>query len=196
MGDDVEKEIAVQAIATHLRPLPSPADQLDRLYREHANLVLRTAYRVTGSNADAEDVLQTVFLRLARRDDMDALEPNPAAYLRRAAVNASLDLVRARKRAPHVALDEVGARESGTSLQTIQEDRELQDRVREAVAKLNPRAAEMFVLRYFEGYDNGEIAELLGMSKMVVPVLLHRARARVREELGRYLGRDDNEANA
>ena len=194
MSDDVKKEIAVQAIATHLRPLPSPVDQLDRLYREHASLVLRTAYRITGSNADAEDVLQTVFLRLVRRDEMDALEPNPAAYLRRASVNAALDLMRARKRAPHVGLDEVSARAAGTSLQSIQEDREIHDRVRLAVAKLNPRAAEMFVLRYFEGYSNGEIAEMLGMSKMVVPVLLHRARARVREELGRYLGRND-EAN-
>jgi DNA-directed RNA polymerase specialized sigma24 family protein len=46
----------------------------------------------------------------------------------------------------------------------------------------------MFVLKYFEGYGNQEIAELMGTSSMVVGVVLHRARAKVRRELGDYIG--------
>ena len=45
----------------------------------------------------------------------------------------------------------------------------------------------MFALRYFEGYDNGEIARLMGTSALVVGVTLHRARAKLRKEIGGYL---------
>lgn len=193
MSDDVKKESAVHAVATHLRPLPSLEDQLDRLFREHNEQIFRTAYRITGSTADAEDVLQTVFLRLARRDDVLDLDPNPGSYLYRAAVNAALDVVRARKRGASVTIEEV---EPHTEMnpEKVHASREIHDLVRAAVANLNPKAAELFVLRYFEGYGNSEIAEMLGMSKMVVPVLLHRARAQVRRDLGGYFGRND-EAN-
>jgi beta-glucosidase len=58
---------------------------------------------------------------------------------------------------------------------------------REAVAKLEGRSAEAFALRYFEGYDNGRIAEILGTTQMVVAVTLHRARTRLRKEISSYL---------
>jgi RNA polymerase sigma-70 factor (ECF subfamily) len=57
----------------------------------------------------------------------------------------------------------------------------------QAVAKLEGRAATAFALRYFEGYDNSRIAEILGTSQMVVAVTLHRARTRLRKEIGSYL---------
>jgi RNA polymerase sigma-70 factor (ECF subfamily) len=76
------------------RPGPAPEPTLlSRLFDEHHGVVFRAAYRVTGNAADAEDVLQTVFLRLAARPDLSAITP---AYLSRAGVNAGLDLVRAR----------------------------------------------------------------------------------------------------
>jgi RNA polymerase sigma factor (sigma-70 family) len=66
-------------------------------------------------------------------------------------------------------------------------DSELRDLIRQAVAKLEGRAAAAFVLRYYEGYDNTRIAEFLGTSQMVVAVTLHRARTRLRKEIGSYL---------
>jgi RNA polymerase sigma-70 factor (ECF subfamily) len=188
MNSDDKKENAVYAVATHLQPVPSPSDRLGTLYREHYDLVFRTAFRVTGSAVDAEDVLQTVFLRLSRREDDLDLSPSPGAYLRRAAVNAALDVVRGRSRDRSVALEDVtlaGAERADA----LHESREIQDAVRRAVARLNPKSAELFILRYFEGNSNDEIARTLGMSKMVVNVLLHRARIRVRKDLGEYLGR-------
>jgi len=59
--------------------------------------------------------------------------------------------------------------------------------IRQAVGRLGVTAAEMFVLRYYEGYDNREIAGLLGTSQMVVGVVLHRARTKLRKEIGHYL---------
>jgi RNA polymerase sigma-70 factor (ECF subfamily) len=187
-GDNLKEE-PVQAAVTHLKPLPEPPKELEKLFREHNNLIFRTAYRVTGSAEDAEDVLQTVFLRLARRAEVD-LAPSPASYLHRAAVNASLDLVRSRTTARSVALEDVEndlPESSSLNPEARHADRELRKLIQQAVARLGASAAEMFVLRYFEGYGNSEIAEMLGTSQMVVAVTLHRSRARLRKEIGIYL---------
>ncbi len=77
--------------------IPSPSDAVERLFRAHHALVLRAAYRITGNLTDAEDVLQTVFLRLIGRDGAAPQVEKSESYLRRAAVNAALDVVRARR---------------------------------------------------------------------------------------------------
>lgn len=189
MCGDRLKEETVQAAVTHLKPKTSPPGELERLFSEHNDLVFRTAYRVTGSAEDAEDVLQTVFLRLAKRAEID-LAPSPASYLHRAAINASLDLVRSRSTAKAVALEDMGndlPESSSLNPEMKHEDRELRKLVQQAVARLGATAAEMFVLRYFEGYSNREIASMIGTSQMVVGVTLHRSRARLRKEIGNYL---------
>ena len=138
-------------------------------------------------------MLQTVFLRVARGQENAAAAENGEAYFSRAAVNASLDLLRSRKRSKTVAIDEV---ERGASMsplvvrqnpETHHEDRELRNLIREAVAKLGDTAGQMFALRYFEGYGNGEIAQMMNTSALVVGVTLHRARTRLRREIGQYL---------
>ena len=168
---------------------------LEDLFQQHHHRIFRTANRLTGSAADAEDVLQTVFLRLARGQESPDIGTNPEAYFTRAAINASLDLLRSRKRANAVAMDDVensaelagfGSRRNP---ETHQEDRELRELILGAVSRLGPTAAQMFALRYFEGFDNGEIARVMSTSALVVGVTLHRARARLRKEIGSYLQR-------
>ena len=164
-------------------------EELAVLFRDYHKTIFRIAYRITGSQSDAEDVLQTIFLRLTpnRRE----LSPNPEGYLKRAAVNASLDLIRRRARANFVALDVVDFNQSSKLSSPSPEDDfadvELRELIRQAVAKLEGRAATAFALRYFEGYDNARIAQVLGTSQMVVAVTLHRARTRLRKEIGNYL---------
>src|SRR5258708_14105906 len=72
------------------------AAQLEEVFRAHQACVLKAAYRITGSMADAEDVSQSVFLRLARGIIDPARISNLQSYLHRSAVNAALDLVRSR----------------------------------------------------------------------------------------------------
>jgi RNA polymerase sigma factor (sigma-70 family) len=190
------KEDTVQA-AKHLRPVPAPPHELEGLFREHYDRVYRAAYRITGSKADAEDVLQTVFLRLAGRGrDLD-LSPNPASYLHRAAINASLDLLRNRTRSKSVSIEEMAPESlegKGLSPEAEHVSRELHKQVRSSVACLGQRAAEVVALKYFEGYGNREIADTLGISQMVVPVILHRARGRLRKEIGKFLEVSHHEA--
>jgi RNA polymerase sigma-70 factor, ECF subfamily len=167
-------------------------DRLETLFRDYHKTIFRIAYRITGSQSDAEDVLQTIFLRLTspnheRRDFL----PNAGGYLHRAAVNASLDLLRSRARDNSVSLDVIDFDQSSKLASQNPEDQlkdlELRELIRQAVAKLEGRAAEAFALRYFEGCDNARIAEILGTSQMVVAVTLHRARTRLRKEIGNYL---------
>ena len=146
-------------------------------------MVFRAAYRITGNVADAEDVLQTVFLRLSARHE-DAAEVEAIEhYLRRAAVNASLNLLESRSRRN-------GPLEGSPEPQTGRDQyaqRDLRDVLRRAIATLGGRTAEMFTLRFIEGYENPEIAEMFGVSQVVVAVTLHRARKHLQKEI-RQLG--------
>ena len=177
-----------------LKPLrivkPQPAGELETLFQTHHGRVFRTAQRITGSAADAEDVLQTVFLRLVKSHESYDLSRNPEAYLSRAAINASLDLLRSRTRAKSVALDDTDMETiagHARSPEALHADRELQTLVRQAVSRLGKTAGEMFVLRYYEGLDNKEIAVMMETSPLVVGVVLHRARTKLRKEIGHYL---------
>ena len=148
---------------------------VDLLFQAHHGMVFRTAYRITGNAADAEDVLQTVFLRMVRGNpQMD----NPESYLRRSAVNAALDVVRARRDNGTLEEERMAASGSCTEL------RELRDTLRRELSKLPPRTAEMFAMRFFEGYTNPEIAKLLGISQIVVAVTLHRTRNKLKKSMG------------
>ena len=174
---------------TALSPQAVPASDVQSrvaaLYRRYADRVYRAAWRVTGNGADAEDVLQTVFLRVMRQEDGVLDESQAGSYLHRAAVNAAVDLLRRRKAARAESLEtrEATLRDPEPGPQAVTEMDELRARVRAALAGLNPRAAEMVVLRYFEGYGNREIAAMLGTSWSTVAVTLHRAKARLRSGL-------------
>jgi len=188
MSGDNEKESPVQLAVKPLRAVPDTPGELETLFQTHHERIFRAAYRITGSAADAEDVLQTVFLRLARSQGTWDFSENPAAYLSRAAINAALDLIR--KRGRIVGLDDLAPESvaSGARNPELQHvDRELQQLIRQAVSRLGATAAEMFVLRYYEGHDNREIAKIMGTSQMVVGVVLHRARTKLRKEIGHYL---------
>jgi len=140
------------------------------LYESHYTAVYRTALRVTGNSADAEDVLQTVFFRiLNQRGQLDATHL-PEAYFRRAAVNASIDLLRRRVSHAETPLDnacEPEARED-TAL--------LKEQLRLALATLDVNDASLFMLRHVEGMTNGELAEIFGLGKGAIAVRLHRIR--------------------
>ncbi len=170
-------------------PQNAPLGDLEKIFREHHALVYRAAYRITGNTEDAEDVLQTVFLRLVRREDEAAAVGSVKAYLQRAAVNAALDLMRSRQRARSMPLEDVEPilpEDSSPSPDRLHHSAELRDWLRHTVARLSPMAAQVFALRFFEGKENPEIAEILGTSLGTVAVTLSRARDRVQAEFQAY----------
>jgi RNA polymerase sigma-70 factor, ECF subfamily len=169
-------------LATYESAVPTLTRDFSQSFEAYHGLVFRTAYRITGNAADAEDVLQTIFLRLLRMSPTAELPENEESYLRRAAVNASVDLIRARQTERSVPLSEAVPDTGKAS------DTDLRDALRRALAKLNPRSAEVFALRYFEDYTNRDIAKALRISQVSVAVKLHRARHQLQKELLSYRG--------
>jgi len=149
------------------------------LYERHYEAVFRAALRVTGNPADAEDVLQTVFLRvLARGQNVEDVEL-PAAYFRRAAVNAAVDVLRRRAlraesvyddRAPHALVEPAFL---------------LKERLRRAIAALDSEDATLFLLRHVEGLSLEELSAMFQIEKNNVAVKLHRIRQRLQAEMER-----------
>jgi len=169
-------------------PVPIP---LEELFRQHADRVFRAAYRVTGNASDAEDAVQTVFLRITRRHDELDLSQSAASYLHRAGVRAALDLLRSRRRARAVPLDETDSHPPESPMPDPERgslSRELRTRLRRGLSALNPKHAEIFVLRYFEGYRNRDIAEMLDLSPTAVAVTLHRVRGQLQQDLAPLAG--------
>ena len=153
-------------------------EDFEALFREHYSLIYRTAYSVTGSSQDAEDVLQDLFLWLIRKGIPSDLR-DVRAYLYRAAVNSSLSVVKSRKReVPH---DDAERRELRVVASMTSDDAGDRELLMSAIGQLGPRSVEMLVLRYEHGYSLGRIAKLLGTSRGVVAVGLHRARARLKK---------------
>ena len=156
-----------------------PAAGFAQLYEQHYEAVFRAALRVTGNPSDAEDVLQTVFLRVLARGGEAEDVALPAAYFRRAAVNAAVDVLRRREshaessyddRAPHATVP-------GPSL--------LKERLRRALAVLDPEDASLFLLRHVEGLSIEELAGMFEMARNNVAVRLHRIRRRLQTEMER-----------
>ena len=163
-----------------LKPIdPAATAELERVYREHAPLIYRTAWGVLGTREDAEDVLQSVFLSLLRRDSPPDLQQNPKAYLYRAAVTASLDVLKAKRRRPVLVDDlarlDTAAPDSGASF-----DEELYERLYGAIAQLSTDASSVLLLRYMHNKSLAEIARELGLSRTAVAVRLFRSRARLK----------------
>jgi RNA polymerase sigma-70 factor (ECF subfamily) len=172
------------AVVSATMPRTANVESVSLLFREHHRRVLTAAYRITGSMADAEDVTQTVFLRLLNGSESPVA--NAGSYLYRAAINGALDLLRRGKAAPTEPLDEathtfLAAR--GSAPDADLSNQELGNSLRRALSDLPERAAEMFSLRYLEGLGNREIAAMMGTSQAVVAVTLHHARSRLKKRL-------------
>ncbi len=150
-----------------------------RIVSEHGPLVFGTAWRILGHEADVEDVVQEVFLQAYQLQ-----QTRPVRYwsgfLRRLAACRALDRLRQRRShppLPEVALPSTDAPEAQAM------ERELRDRLRQAVAELPPREAEVFCLRYFEELPYDKIAETLGIRRGAVAAALHKARAKLEASL-------------
>lgn len=173
-------------VSAAIAGLPEIQNQhpLERLFMEHYKRVLNAGYRITGNMADAEDVAQSVFLRLGAAADLAV--DNAGSYLYRAAINGALDLIRrnkTRSAEPLEAASELGSNDVDASPERALANKELARQLRQAVSDLPPRAAEMFALRYLEDMSNSEVAKLMGTSQAVVAVTLYQSRAKLKNRL-------------
>ena len=160
----------------------TPLGGFAELYERHYQAVFRTALRITGRPADAEDVLQTVFLRViaqgARGGDVEEVA-QPAAYFRRAAVNAAVDVLRRRELHAESAYDNLAPHAA------VQPRLLLKEQLRRAIAAVDSDDASLFLLRHVEGLSIEELAGMFKIEKNNVAVRLHRIRHRLQAEMER-----------
>ena len=171
--------------STHIDELPismpstAPVAGFAELYQRHYEAVFRAALRVTGNPADAEDVLQTVFLRAMAQGGQVEDVLLPAAYFRRAAVNAAVDVLRRRELRAESGFD------TEASHAAVQPPGLLKERLRRALNLLNREDASLFLLRHVEGLSIEELAAAFELEKNNVSVKLHRIRLRLQAEMER-----------
>ena len=167
------------------------ADGYRVLVEHYSRPVFRLAFRITGNEADAEDVVQDTFLRayrgLAKFDERAKF----STWLYRIATNASLDLLRKRKR--HDDKAEPVSAEAPDPIEVLPSvnpspDRlmlsnEVREKVEAAMMRLSPKEKAAFVLRHFEGMSIEEIGRALDMGSSAAKNNIFRAVQKLRREL-------------
>jgi RNA polymerase sigma-70 factor (ECF subfamily) len=147
---------------------------LETLYATYRDAVYRVAFRVTRNAADAEDIVQGVFLRMLRNEVQPDPRRSPAAYLKRAAANASIDLIRQRTQRSETTIPRHHAAAEDTCLSRVQ--------VGQTIATLTPSNARLFVMHYDGGYPCQELADHFQMQTGTVKSRLHRIRASLQKQ--------------
>lgn len=171
----------------------------ETLLREHGPRLLRLARRLLGNEEDARDALQDAMVAVYR--SIRGFESTAAlsTWLHRIVVNASLMKLRARRRRPEEDIETYlpRFREDGhqtepsvpwsESADSVLEREELRERVRAAIAELPDAYRIVLHLRDIEELSTAETAEILGTTKNVVKIRLHRARQALRTLLDREM---------
>ncbi len=151
---------------------PSP---FDALIERHKLMVLRTAWRILGSSADAEDVAQEVFLRMHSQPE----EP-PVSWIYRVTVNLCLDRIRRRRPlADAESLEWMPA--AGRDPEQELDLKQKQDRLAKMIARLPERERACLVLRDLEGMNSREVAAILDCTDETVRSAIHRAKEKLRQ---------------
>jgi RNA polymerase sigma-70 factor (ECF subfamily) len=151
------------------------------LVREHKAMVFSVAYHFLHDRDQAEDVAQDVFLSLHR--NLSALETpaHAAHWLRKVAVQRSIDASRKRTRRAQVALDDVAE----PSTRPSPGDPLMGELLRKLIATLPEGPRMAMVLRYQEDLDPAEIAEVMAIPLGTVKSHIQRSLALLREKLAR-----------
>ena len=163
------------------------------IIKEHGPAVWQTAYRLLGNEADAADCFQETFLcawEVSRRQHVRSF----SALLARLATVRAIDRLRQRCRETRCnteVTDGTTARSANPGPVQLIKTQELASKLREALGRLLPQEAQVFSLRYLNEMSYREIARELGIKTNTAGVLLHRARAKLRDLLDTIITKDE-----
>lgn len=144
----------------------------EQIFDKYSSMVYRLAFSRTNNRYDADDILQTVFLKLVKADVEFVEEEHIKAWLIRVTLNTSKNLISSAFRRLTLPLED-----------TLATEMKRKSDVYHAVMKLPAKYRTVIHLYYFEGYSVVEIAELLTTKEATVKTWLSRARAKLGHEL-------------
>lgn len=148
--------------------------QAERLAQTYADAILRLSYTYLKNTQDAQDVCQTIFVKLLSEPRDFESPAHERAYILRMAANACKDILKSPWRQRTRPLDDglhVPAPEAADGS------------VLSAVNTLPPHYRAVIYLHYYEGYQAGEIGRILGIPTATVHTRLARGRAKLKEIL-------------
>lgn len=161
------------------------------LVERHSRALFRLAYRMTGNEQDAEDVVQEAFLKAFRRLDQFEDRAHFGSWLYRIAANCAYDALRSRARREERTQEQ--QREDDDPMASVAAEQpspdrlvfsgQVQRRVHAAMARLSERERAAFVLRHFEQMSTREIGEALALDEAAVKHSVFRAVRKLREAL-------------
>ena len=177
--------------AAAARAKAGDADAFRALVERHSRPLFRLAFRMTGNEQDAEDIVQETFLRAYRRIGKFDERASFGTWLYRITVNCSLDLVRARKRRseqPGPANPEMddlmqSLPSTGATPDRMAMSGEARQRIAEAMEELSASERTAFVLRHFEGMCIDEVSRVLGCRPGAARHCVFRAVQKLRRAL-------------
>jgi len=148
---------------------------ISKLYRSHGTVVLRRAYRITGSHDEARDVLQELFRRLVEEPESLDGARNQVAWLYGATTHLCLNRIRNRKNREQLLQNRAPPKH------VLEPSAETIALVRQALASLPGELASAFVYYYLDQMTHAEIASIMGCSRRHVGDLLERARTMLKQ---------------
>lgn len=172
-------------------------EAFEELYRAHAGRLYGLAFRMLGNQADAEDLLQDIFLSAHRKLDSFRGEAALGTWLYRLATNQILDHLRSRAARTEQRTDGIedeGLLPDTTSHRLADQAIDRLDLER-ALAELPEGCRAAFVLHDVEGLEHKEIGEVLGIAEGTSKSQVHKARLRLRKILGRGTTGDGRETS-
>lgn len=146
-------------------------EQAERLANTYADAILRLSYTYLKNTHDAQDICQTVFVKLLMEPREFKSPEHERAYILRMAANACKDLLKSHWHKTTVTLDAAAA---------VPAPQPEEGSLLAAVNLLPPQYRAVIYLHYYEGYSAKEIAALLGKTPAAVASLLHRGRLRLK----------------
>jgi RNA polymerase sigma-70 factor (ECF subfamily) len=183
------------SLATMENRAPGCLLTAEQIYREYAARTYSLARQLLGSDADADDVTQDVFVQVLRKLPTFRGEAAFPTWLYRITVNAALSYRRRRKH--HILrlgekLMEDGScrapvRRAPAEPEKLALEHETSRLIEEAIARLPEIYRDVYVLADVEALPNSKIAQMLGLSTAAIKSRLHRARLRMRKVLAPHL---------
>src|SRR5215831_8015542 len=199
--DQSDAQAAVTKQELMQRVQAGDPEAFDALFRQHVAQVLRQAMHLLGHAAEAEEVVQDVFLAVYEKAPSFRGEAAFTTWLFRLTANAALSRLRRRKRSKEVAMEEYLLRfrpdghhlvrpvvDWSANLEERLADAQVQQLLRQAIELLQPLDKAVLVLSDFEDLSNKEIGEALGLTLPAVKARLHRARLCLRGQLAVAFG--------
>ena len=152
-----------------------------RLYKLYSKAMYNVGYRITGSEEDAEDVLQEAFINAFKNINSYRGDATFGAWLKRIVVNKAINALAKKK---HESIPEDENWDIAEEEPTVDYGNELTvERVRQGIEQLPDGYRSVLSLYLLEGYDHQEIAEIMGITESTSKSQLNRAKGKLRELL-------------